>query len=61
MGRRRLAMYGPGLPSRWKRWTPAGRRTMRELLTEHLAIVEKNGASPEMAAQIRAELRHYGG
>lgn len=58
---RRLTMYGPGLPSRWKRWTPAGRRTMRKILTEHLAIAEQGGASPDMLEQVRAELRHYGG
>lgn len=34
---------------------------MRGILTEHLAIAEQGGASPEMVEQIRDELRHYGG
>lgn len=56
-----MAMYGTGLPSRWRRWTPAGRRRMRELLAEHLKQAAEAGAPQEMLEQIRAELRHYGG
>ena len=53
--------YGPGAPSRWRRWTPSGRRRMREILADHLAVATEAGARPAMLDALRAELRHYGG
>lgn len=53
--------YGPGVPSRWRRWTPTWRRRMREILTEHLAVATEAGARPAVLDSLRDELRGYGG
>ncbi len=58
---RRLSVYGTGVPPRWRRWTPSGRKRMREQLSELLTVAEQNAASEEFIRRIRAELRHYGG
>jgi hypothetical protein len=53
-------MYGTGVPGPVARMLPAGRATMRVLLTEHLQLAEQRGSTKHVEA-VRRELRRYGG
>lgn len=53
--------YGTGIPGPLARHTPWGRAAMRRILRAHLTVASEHGASEDMIADLRTELRHYSG
>ena len=56
-----IGLFGPGVPGRFARLTPRGRKQMRFVLTTHLLALRDIGSPPEHLARVESLLARYGG